>query len=152
MTSMKEIRMRSTTLGIALLLALAILLAGCGGGSSGDGGDSGGGSDAQQDEQDGGAEGESGEETGGGKKIALGLVASVKADAGRFAIEPSAEEQGVEPVTFKLAEGGTITLDGKEVELSAMEEGQQVQVEYVVLKDLNRAQVVELFGGEATAE
>ena len=148
--------MRSKALSTALLLVLAILLAGCGGGSSEggaeNGGDSGGGSDAQQEPQDGGAESEGGEETGGGNKIALGLVASVKADAGRFAIEPSTEEQGEEPVTFKLAEGATVTLDGEEVELSAMEEGQQAQVEYVVLKDLNRARVVELFGGETTAE
>lgn len=145
--------MRSIALRTALLLVLAILLAGCGGGSSEggaeNGGDFGGGSDVQQD---GGEESGGGEETGGGNKIALGLVASVKADAGRFAIEPSTEEQGEEPVTFKLTEGATVTLDGEEVELSAMEEGQQAQVEYVVLKDLNRARKVELFGGEATAE
>ena len=144
--------MRSIALRTTLLLVLAILLVGCGGGSSEGGAENGGDSDAQQAQQDGGEESGGGEETGGGNKIALGLVASVKADAGRFAIEPSTEEQGEEPVTFKLTEGATVTLDGEEVELSAMEEGQQAQVEYVVLKDLNRARKVELFGGEATAE
>jgi hypothetical protein len=146
--------MRSTALRIALLLVLALFLSGCGGGGSGGGSEEGGGSGGQQEEQQAGGEettGSEGEEAnGGGQKIALGQIASVNAEAGRFAIEPSTEDQGEEPITFKLTQGGTVTLEGEEVELSAMEEGQQAQVEYVVLKDLNRARKVELFGGEST--
>ena len=142
--------MRSIVL-TALLLILAILLGGCGGGSSEGGGDSGGDSAGQEEQQASGEE-SANEEDGGGNRIALGLIASVNAQAGRFAVEPSTDEQGEEPISFKLAEGGRVTLDGQEVELSEMEEGQQAQVEYVVLKDLNRARIVELFGGETTAE
>lgn len=145
--------MRSTALRIALLLVLAILLSGCGGGGSESGSEDGGGSGGEQEQQAGGEESAgSGDEeaNGGGQKIALGQIASVNAEAGRFAIEPSTADQGEEPITFKLTEGGTVTLEGEEVELSAMEEGQQAQVEYVVLKDLKRARKVELFGGEST--
>lgn len=155
--------MRSTALRIALLLVMAILLAGCGGGSSGSsaggdgsgggsGGDSGGGQ--EQEQQDGGSGGGDGEENGEGaageSKIALGRIAGVNEEAGRFSVEPSSEEQGQEPIAFKLAEGGVVTLDGEEVELSAMKKGQAAQVKYVVLGELNRARVVELLAGEAT--
>jgi hypothetical protein len=146
--------MRSTALRIALLLVLAILLAGCGGGSSGssvEGDDSGGGQEREQQAGgSGGDEGEDGEGAAGESKIALGRIAGVNEEAGRFSVEPSSEEQGQEPITFKLVEGGVVTLDGEEVELSAMEKGQAAQVEYVVLGELNRARVVELLAGEAT--
>jgi hypothetical protein len=150
--------MRSTALRIALLLVLATLLAGCGGGSSGssEGGDgSGGGSGGgQEQEQQASGGGDDGEETGEGaageSKIALGRIAGVNEEAGRFSVEPSSEEQGQEPITFKLAEGGVVTLDGEEAELSAMKKGQAAQVEYVVLGKLNRARVVELLAGETT--
>ena len=154
--------MRSLTPGIALLLVLAILLAGCGGGSSGGGAGGGGGAGdgsdggsggGQETEQQAGGEGEG---NGGGaaleSKIALGRIATVNEENRRFSVEPSTDEQGQEPIKFRLVKNDVVTLDGEEVEFSAMEREQAAQVEYVVVNDQNRARTVELLTGGETTE
>jgi hypothetical protein len=138
----------SKALFLAMIVLIAGLLAGCGGGDQ-----SGGGS-----KQDGAAK----EKKGGNapeKKIALGTIRFVNPETKRFTVRPSTDEQGEKPIAFKLAKKARITLGGKEVELGDMKKGQQAQVEYVVRNDNNRARSVKLFesgdsggdqGGEKT--
>ncbi len=118
-----------------VLVLWAGFMAGCGGGQSG--GDS-------QEQGDGG-QGE--EEPPQESKTALGTIQRVNTEAKRFTLEPSAEEQGKEPQAFKLTPQAKITLGDKQAELADMEKGQQANVEYIVLKDLNRVRSVQLFEG-----
>lgn len=118
-----------------VLVLCAGFIAGCGGGQSG------GGSQEQGD----GGQGE--ENPPQESKIALGTIQRVNTEAKRFTLEPSAEEQGEEPQAFKLTPQARITLGDKEAELADMEKGQQANVEYIVLKDLNRVRSVQLFEG-----
>ncbi|QYJ16082.1 hypothetical protein Rxycam_01913 [Rubrobacter xylanophilus DSM 9941] len=140
------LRERNTVLTLfALILAALCLVAGCSGG-----GDENRQQSAGSDQQGNAAREEQRGGTGNrpALKIALGSVQSVNAEKERFTLKPSAEAQGEEPIPFKLAPEASITLDGRQAELSQMKPGQQAQVEYVVRENLavpNRARVVELF-------
>lgn len=139
-----------TWLLFCLTLVAGFFVAGCGGGGgqSEDQSQGGGGSKEQADQGQ--------EKKAPESKIALGRVVSANPEAKRIYLRPSNEEQGKKPIPFKLTPKATITLDGEEVELDAVEKGQQAQIEYVVRKDLNRARGVDLFnaggGGETTGE
>lgn len=135
-----------TALLIFLVLVAGVVMAGCGGGGgqSEDQSQGGGGSEEQ-------ANGE--KKKGPDVKVALGRVVSTNPEAKRINLRPSAEDQGKKPIPFKLTGKAKITLDGEEVELDAVEKGQQAQIDYVVRKDSNRARSVVLFtagGGETT--
>ena len=80
-------------------------------------------------------------------KIALGTIQRVNTEAKRFTLIPASEERDKEPQAFKLTPQAKITLGDKEAELADMEKGQQANVEYIVLKDLNRVRSVQLFEG-----
>lgn len=131
----------SKALFLAMIVLIAGLLTSCGGGDQ-----SGGGS-----QQDGGAEEKKGENAPE-KKIAFGTIGFVNPETERFTVRPSTEEQGQEPIAFKLAKKGKITLGGQEAELGDMKKGQQAQVEYVVRNDNNRARNVKLFEGENSGD
>lgn len=126
---------------LVALVVCAGLLAGCGGGQSGDG---------SQEQGDGGQNDQGGQKPAQESKIALGSVQAVNTEAKRFTVKSGAEQQGDEPIPFKITPQAKITLGGKKVELADMKKSQQVQVEYIVRKDLNRARSVQLFeaGGD----
>lgn len=138
-------RLRSAVPFFALMVLLAGLLAGCGGG-----------------EQSGGSQ-EGGSQEGGGEKqkqpkkearetkIALGNVVSVKPDRRRMVVRPSQEAEEVERVAVKVRKNAEITLGGEKAEVGDIAEGQQAQVEYVVKNDVNRAISVQLFEAEGTS-
>lgn len=129
---------------ICLVLLSGLFVAGCGGG----------GQSEDQSQGDGNSEENADQEKKTPKsKIALGRVVSVNTEAKRINVRPSTAEQGKEPIPFRLTPKARIRLDGEVVDLDAVERGQQVQMEYVTRKDLNRALSVELFsasGGETT--
>jgi hypothetical protein len=146
----------------ALLLLVSALLAGllvgCGGGGdqSGSGGSQGG-----NEEQGGAAQGE-GEQGGDGEqggaaqgdppevKIALGRVIAVVPDRRKIILRPSAEIQG-ERMIFKVRDDAEISLNDQPAEMNAVREGQQAQIEYIVVNEQNRARRVELIAeGEGT--
>lgn len=131
----------STALFLAMIVLIAGLLTGCGGGDqSGSGGP----------QQGGGAKENGAKEKKGNapeKKIALGTVGFVNPETKRFTVRPSTEQQGKKPIVFKLAKRAEITLDGKEAEIGDLKKGQQAQVQYVVRNDHNRARSVKLFAG-----
>jgi hypothetical protein len=131
----------STTLFLVMIVLIAGLLTGCGGGDQ-----SGGGSQQGDGAKENGAKEKKGNAPE--KKIALGTVGFVNAETKRFTVRPSTEQQGEKPIVFKLAKKSKVTLDGKEVELGDMKKGQQAQVEYVVRNDHNRARSVKLFAGD----
>ena len=139
------------TLLVFLVLACG-LAAGCGGGGS-DGASqeqNGGGQDGGSQNGGGQNGGEAGRRGGGGagqegQKIALGTVESVNDEAGRFTLRAGSDEQGEEPISFKIIGQARITLDGNSAKPADIKKGQQAQVEYFVRKDLNRAVAVELF-------
>ena len=120
---------------LPLVLVLAGLLAGCGGGEESgggqQGGDKGGGESLKQEKLS--------------KKIAIGTVRAYKDDRRRLSLRPAAEEQGDKPLGFKVRKKAQVTLDGKQAELGDIEEGQQAQVRYVVENGVNRAIIVQLF-------
>jgi hypothetical protein len=147
----------STALFLAMIVLIAGLLTGCGGGGDQSGSESqqDGGDKAQQDKnapvkQDKNApkkqEGNAPE-----KKILFGVVKFVNPKTEGFSVRPTIEEQGKKPVVFRLAQETRITLDGKEAKLEDMKKGQQSQVEYVTRNDRNRARSVKLLeaGGGA---
>ena len=138
----------STALFLAIIVLIAGLLAGCGGGDQS-------GSASQQDGggkagQDGNAPKEQGKNAPE-KKILFGVVKFVNPKTEGFSVRPTIEEQGKKPVVFRLAKESSITLGGKEAKLEDMKKGQQAQVEYVERNDRNRARTVRLFeaGGGA---
>jgi hypothetical protein len=137
----------STALFLVMIVLIAGLLTGCGGGDQ-----SGSGGSQQGDgaKENGAKENRAKEKKGNApeKKIVLGTVRFVNAETKRFTVRPSTEQQGEKPIVFKLAKKATVTLDGKEVELGDMKKGQQAQVEYVVRNDHNRARSVKLFAGD----
>ena len=135
-------RRPSVVLYLVAFVLLAGLLAGCGGGDqSGNG----------AEKQGGGAEKQSGGEGQKGKaskpKIALGTVVFINPETERFTLRPSTEEQGKEPIVFRLMPKAQITLNDEEATLEDMEQGQQAQVEYVAVDGKNRARTVTLFSG-----
>jgi hypothetical protein len=140
----------------ALLLLVSVLLAGllvgCGGGGdqSGSGGSQGG-----NEEQGGAAQGE-GEQGGAAQgdppevKIALGRVIAVVPDRRKIILRPSAEIQG-ERMIFKVRDDAEISLNDQPAEMDGVREGQQAQIEYIVVNEQNRARRVELIAeGEGT--
>ena len=132
----------STALFLAMIVLIAGLLAGCGGGDqSGNGSQQGGGSQAKQ--------GENAPE----KKLLFGNVTFVNPKTEGFSVRPTVNEQGTKPVVFRLAHKFKITLGGQEAKLEDMKKGQQAQVEYIVRNDRNRALNVRLFeGGSSPGE
>lgn len=125
----------SPAISVLLSLALCILLAGCGGGQSGTGGDE------QGQEQ----KGEAAKKEPLQQKIAIGTIRSFKEDKRRISLRPAANAQSEKPLGFKVRKNASITLGGKKGELTDVKEGQQAQIEYVVQNNVNRAVAVHLF-------
>jgi hypothetical protein len=138
---------------IVVIVLLAGLLAGCGGGGESQGESQGGsqdggsqqqGGDEGSGQQNGGSGGSEGGEESQQVKIALGTIGSVMPDKHRFTLEPSTEEQGEKPITFRVRPSTQITIGGEEAELSDLEPDRQANVNYVVENDRNRARSVEV--------
>lgn len=138
---------------IVVVVLLAGLLAGCGGGGESQGGSQDGGSEKQS------GDGGSGQEKGGSAsgsqegaeesqqvKIALGTIGSVMPDKHRFTLEPSTEEQGEKPITFRVRPSTQITVAGEKAELGDLEADAQANVNYVTIDGKNRARSVEVIG------
>ena len=164
--------MRTRRLPTALLLAAFVLFAGflaasCGGGGQPEQG-GGSGENQQGEQQDGqqqtgqqqAGQQQAGQQTeqqqggdgaaqGGvsGVKIALGTIRSVDAEARQVTLEPTAEVQGEQPLTFDITQIAMVTLDDQEVELADLQEGQSVQIKYISRGGQNRAVAVEAFTG-----
>jgi hypothetical protein len=135
----------STALFLAMIVLIAGLLAGCGGGDqSGNGSQQGGGSQAKQGEH---APENQGDENKPKKRILFGNVTFVNPKTEGFSVRPTVNEQGTKPVVFRLANKFKITLGGQEAKPEDMKKGQQAQVEYIVRNDRNRALNVRLFEG-----
>ena len=147
----------------ALLLVVSVLLAGllwgCGGGGdqSGSGGSQGGDENQQGEAQQGEAQqggGEQGQAAQGDPpeaKIALGRVIAVVPDRRKIILRPSAEVQGGERMVFKVRDDAEISLNDQPAEMDGVQEGQQAQIEYIVVDEQNRARRVELIAeGEGT--
>jgi hypothetical protein len=144
----------------ALLLIVCVLLAGllwgCGGGGDQSGSGSQGGDEEQQGEaqqgeaQQGEAQqggGEQGQAAQGGPpeaKIALGRVIAVVPDRRKIILRPSAEVQGGERMIFKVRDDAEISLNDQPAEMDGVQEGQQAQIEYIVVNEQNRARRVQL--------
>ena len=138
---------------------LAGLLVGCGGGDqSGSGGSQGGDGqqqgEAQQGEAQQGGAGEQGQAAQGDPpevKIALGRVIAVVPDRRKIILRPSTEIQGGERMIFKVRDDAEISLNDQPAEMDGAQEGQQAQIEYIVVNEQNRARRVELIDeGEGT--
>lgn len=140
----------SAALFLVASILLAGLLTGCGGG-----GDQAGDSGSQKDK---GQQGEAAQgnaaqnnaaqgEAPQAKKIAVGTVIAVVPDRRKIILRPSTEVQGSERMIFKVNDGAEISLDDQSAEMADAAEGQDAKIEYVVVKDQNRARVVELISG-----
>ena len=140
----------------APLLVVSVLLAGllwgCGGGGdqSGSGGSQGGDEEQQGEAQQGEAQqggGEQSQAARGGPpeaKIALGTVIAVVPDRRKIILRPSAEVQGGERMSFKVRDDAEISLNDQPAEMDGVQEGQQAQIEYIVVNEQNRARRVQL--------
>jgi hypothetical protein len=124
---------------VPLLVLLAALPAGCGGGEQSGGSQEGGKQQDQQQESK-----KQAQET----KIAVGNVVAVQADRRRMVVQPSREVEGAEKVPINVRKTAEITLGGQKAEMGDIKEGQQAQAEYVVKNDVNRAVSVQLFEAE----
>ncbi len=132
-------RRSSTTLLLVAAILLAGLLVGCGGG-----GDQAGNGGSQGDGSDGEKQGEAPQGNAPQVKIALGTIISVKPDRSKIILRPSMEMQGGERMIFKVTKNAEITLNNEPAEMSDVKEGQQAQIQYVVVNELNRARSVAL--------
>lgn len=151
-------RFKGTLLtGVIGMLFMLGFVAGCGG-SDQSGKQQGGNSSNDQSQQStsGGSGGGTGQGDAGaqGNKIAVGKIVNVNAEARKFVVKPAKGEN----MKFKAVPKARIKLDGKEVELSDMKQGQQVQLNYTVRGKMgvpNRARSITLFkngtGGGATS-
>jgi hypothetical protein len=145
------LRRPSATLVVVVLAVLAALLVGCGGGGQTEGGSQDNGSGGSEQQNGGGGSDQQNEGTERDRadrkvRIALGTIASVTPDQNEFTLQPSAEEQGEEPLAFRVRQNTRITIAGEEAELLALQEGQQAKVNYFVVEGTNRARVVEVLG------
>lgn len=124
---------------LGLLMMSVLLAAGCGGGGQ-----------EQSGEQQGGQGGGRGNRAEpADSKIAIGTIRAVKEDKMRLSLEPATEDQGSEPIPFKLNKRTEVSLNGQEQELGDAQGGQQAQIEYVERDDgIDRAISVELFAAE----
>ena len=120
---------------------LAGLLVGCGGGDQSGGGGSQGGDGQQQGQAQ---QGEARQGEAPEVKIALGRVIAVVPDRRKIILRPSAEIQGGERMIFKVRDDAEIALNDQSAEMDAAQEGQQAQIEYIVVNEQNRARRVEL--------
>lgn len=145
---------------VVVIALLAGLLVGCGGGggqSEGGSQDGGSGGSEQQNgdggseqQNDGGADQQrenTEEEKAGQKvKVALGTIESVTPEQRQFTLQPSAEEQGEEPIPFNVRPNTIITDDGQLAELADLTEGQHAKVNYRAVDGENRARHVAALG------
>ena len=154
------LRSPSAAFFFVVLVLLAGLLVGCGGGEDQSG--SGGSQDGDGEQQGEAAQGE-GEQAGTGEqgeaaqgdapevKIALGRVIAAVPDRRKIILRPSAEVQGGERMVFKVRDEAEITLNDQPAQMDGVQEGQQAQIEYIVVNEQNRARRVELIAeGEGT--
>ncbi len=142
-----QLRRPSAAFFCVVSVLLAGLLVGCGGGGdqSGSGGSQGG--DGQQQGQAQQGEEQQGEAQQGDPpevKIALGRVIAVVPDRRKIILRPSAEVQGGERMIFKVRDDAEITLNDQPAQMDTVQEGQQAQIEYIVVNEQNRARSVEL--------
>jgi hypothetical protein len=143
-----RVRGSSTALLVGAFILLAGLLAGCGGG----GGQSGN-NESQNGEAPGGKKEQGGAAQGDAPqaKTALGTITAVRPDRGKIVLRPSTEIQGAKRMVFRVGDKAEITLNDEPAEMTDVEEGQQAQIQYVVVNDVNRARVVGLISdGEGT--
>lgn len=135
-------RRSSTSPVLVSLVLLAGLLAGCGGGN-GEGESEGGSRQGGGDGQQGGPE----------TNIAIGTISRINPENDRRIVVRANQggEEKAEPMTFKIRENAEISLDSKQAEVGDIAEGQQVQVEYLVREEMNRALSLQLFktGGQS---
>jgi hypothetical protein len=125
-----------------MIVLIAGLLAGCGGGDqSGSGSQQDGGTKTKQ----GGNAPKKQAKNAPEKKILFGIVTFVNPKTEGFSVRPTVNEQGKKPEVFRLAKETSITLGGEAAKLEDMKKGQQAQVEYVERNDRNRARSVRLF-------
>jgi len=142
----------STALYLAMIVLIAGLLAGCGGGDqSGSGSQQDGGTKTKQaknaPKEQGGNAPKKQAKNAPEKKILFGIVTFVNPKTEGFSVRPTVNEQGKKPVVFRLAKETSITLGDEAAKLEDMKKGQQAQVEYVERNDRNRARRVRLFEG-----
>ncbi len=138
----------SLTISLVFVLFLVGVTAGCGGvDQQNTGGNTSGGQNQQS--ASGGSNSESGESKDASEtKIAVGKIINADSDKRRFVLKPAKGED----IVFKAVPKARIKLDGKEVQLVDMKEGQQAQVEYIVREEMgvpNRARSITLFSNGA---
>jgi hypothetical protein len=138
---------------VVTIVLVAGLLAGCGGGGQAEGDSQDNGSGGAEQQQNGGGngsdqqnEGTERERTDRRVKIALGTIASVTPNVDELTLQPSAEEQGEEPIPFEVRPTTRVMIGGQEAELVAVQEGQQAKVRYVTVDGTNRARAVQVVG------
>jgi hypothetical protein len=128
----------SAALFIVSVLLAMLVLAGCGGGEqSGSGSQDGGGSDAKREQQGAGAANQGGPQL----KIAVGTIVATDPESkpnGKIILRPTAQVQGGERMIFKVAKNAEITLEDKGAKLADLKKGQQAQIEYSVVKVVNK--------------
>ena len=136
------------TLFLAVLVLLAGLLAGCGGGDQAENGSQ---NDSPDRAQKQGAKNQEEAPNRQGAqnrapqvKVALGTIISAKLDRRKIILRPSTEVQGGERMIFKVRDDAEISLNNQPAEMADVKEGQQAQIEYVVRNERNRARAVAL--------
>jgi hypothetical protein len=144
-----HLRRPSAVLLLIVSVLLAGLLVGCGGGrdQSGSGGSQGGDGQQQGEAAQGGDGQQQGEAAQGDPpevKIALGRIIAVVPDRRKIILRPSTEVQGVKRMIFKIKDGAEIALNDQPAEMADVKEGQQAQIEYIVVNEQNRARRVDL--------
>ena len=75
-----------------------------------------------------------------------------KDDKRRLSLRPAAKAQGDKPLGFKVRKKAQVTLDEEQAELGDIKEGQQAQIRYVVVNDISRAIIVQLFSKQPAGE
>ena len=138
---LRETSAASRILTLVLSLLLVGLLAGCGGSDQSGG-----------NQQEGKAGGEPAKKEKLSRKVAIGTVRAYKDDKRRLSLRPASEAQGDKPLGFKVRKKAQVTLDGDQADLGDIEEGQQAQIRYVVVNDVNRAIIVQLFNRQQSGE